>query len=80
MYYESDPGVALVTLILTLVFYIGLPTLFGLGGWNMAKSRGRHQWGWAIARRSSVIAPSEKPTASTGLSGSAPTIRSVRSP
>jgi hypothetical protein len=43
------PAESAVFTIFALAIYIGIPLLFGLGGWNMAKSRGRHQWGWAIA-------------------------------
>jgi hypothetical protein len=45
----TSPAESAVVTIFALAIYIGIPLLFGLGGWNMAKSRGRHQWGWAIA-------------------------------
>jgi hypothetical protein len=44
-----------------------------------ANTRRLKRWGWAIARRSRVIAPSENPIASTGCSGRASTMRSVKS-
>jgi uncharacterized membrane protein YbhN (UPF0104 family) len=47
--YYATPAESAVFAIIALAFYIGIPLLFALGGWNMANSRGRHQWGWAIA-------------------------------
>jgi hypothetical protein len=35
--------------LLVIAFYAGIPVLFGVGGYKMAGTRGRHQWGWGIA-------------------------------